>query len=145
MLLRQVADGRGFSWLFRRNGASAVRKAFQRPFLQDGQVARNWFEKLPLDVVERFGRGVLARHESLLSHRAVAFLLYARSGDSWHDLPFEASPGAALMAAPGFIGPTKQPRWPSPRTRRTPAARALERVPVPLRQRWDAAAQSCGA
>jgi signal transduction histidine kinase len=27
--------------------------------LQDGQVARNWLEKLPLDVVERFGRGIL--------------------------------------------------------------------------------------
>jgi hypothetical protein len=48
---------------------------------------RNWLEKLPLDVVERFGRGVLARHESLVSRRAVAFLLDARSGDSWHGFP----------------------------------------------------------
>jgi hypothetical protein len=55
--------------------------------LQDGQVARNWLEELPLDVVERFCSGVLARHESLFSRRAAAFLLDARSGDSWHGFP----------------------------------------------------------
>ena len=58
------------------------------PFSQDGQVARNWLEELPLDVVERFCRGVLARHESLVSRRAVGLpSLDARCGRcplAWH-------------------------------------------------------------
>jgi hypothetical protein len=53
--LRQAAGGHGSSWLFGfRNGASAVRRAFQGPFSQDREVSGNWLEELSLNFVNRF-------------------------------------------------------------------------------------------
>ena len=145
--LRQAADGRGSSWLFGfRNGASAVRRAFQRPFLQDGEVSGNWLEELPLDFVKRFcsgrscetriafqppGGGLPPEREVW---RFVAWLSRRKEPRRRHDgcARGRRHLRSRLSAAPA-------------RTRRTPAARDHARVPARPRQRWDAAARSCGA
>src|SRR5262249_21284731 len=86
MAWRKVADGHGSSWLFGlRNGASAVGKAFLRPFLQDRKVSSNRFEKLSLDVVNRFRRIALGRHESLVCPGTPSLLTPAARNDSRHD------------------------------------------------------------